>query len=255
MAVTQLPAVQGVSVASRTSAVSSAVVVNRPAVDRPFHPGTPGSSPWAGLKPKRPQCAAGIRMLPPPSLAVATLTTPAATAAADPLLEPPARRETSAGLRAGPQGKRASGGMVVCPRTTMPAARNCATHGSSASATEVETSVPLAGAGSPATAWLSLTARGTPSSGRVSPAARAVSAAAASRRAASCLRRTNACNRWISPALARAAVTSAVADVVPAWRSSSSRASVTAAAARAESQDPAAVSRSPSPRRRLRRAA
>ena len=42
-----------------------------------------------GLKPNKPQQAAGMRIDPPPSLAVATGAIPAATAAADPPEEPP----------------------------------------------------------------------------------------------------------------------------------------------------------------------
>src|SRR5262249_37561061 len=42
-----------------------------------------------GLRPKRPQQEAGILIEPPPSVACAMGTTPAATAAAEPPLEPP----------------------------------------------------------------------------------------------------------------------------------------------------------------------
>ena len=45
-----------------------------------------------GFIPTRPQHDAGIRMEPPPSLAWATGTIPAATAAAEPPLEPPDER-------------------------------------------------------------------------------------------------------------------------------------------------------------------
>ena len=41
-----------------------------------------GMRPWLGLRPTRPEKPAGIRVEPPPSLAVATGTRPAATAAA-----------------------------------------------------------------------------------------------------------------------------------------------------------------------------
>jgi hypothetical protein len=45
---------------------------------------------------------AGIRIEPPPSLACAALTIPAATAAAEPPDEPPDVRPRSQGLRVGP---------------------------------------------------------------------------------------------------------------------------------------------------------
>jgi malate synthase len=51
-----------------------------------------GSRPREGLNPNRPQYAAGMRMLPPPSEPWAIGTMPDATAAADPPLEPPASR-------------------------------------------------------------------------------------------------------------------------------------------------------------------
>ena len=42
-----------------------------------------------GLIPTSPHSDAGMRIEPPPSVAVATPTSPAATAAAEPPLEPP----------------------------------------------------------------------------------------------------------------------------------------------------------------------
>ena len=47
-----------------------------------------------------------MRIDPPPSLAWANGTMPAATAAADPPLEPPGVRDVSHGLRVGPPGQR-----------------------------------------------------------------------------------------------------------------------------------------------------
>ena len=58
--------------------------------------------PREGLRPTRPQAAAGIRIEPPPSLAWASGTIPAATAAAEPPLDPPGERSRSHGFRAGP---------------------------------------------------------------------------------------------------------------------------------------------------------
>ena len=58
--------------------------------------------PWLGLSPTNPQHDAGMRMLPPPSEALAKGTIPAATAAAAPPLEPPGVRSRSHGLRVAP---------------------------------------------------------------------------------------------------------------------------------------------------------
>ena len=70
-----------------------------------------------------------MRVEPPPSLAVAIGTIPAATAAADPPEEPPGVRSRSQGLRVAPK-RRVSvtamiphSGRVVVPTMTKPAAR------------------------------------------------------------------------------------------------------------------------------------
>jgi hypothetical protein len=55
-----------------------------------------------GLRPTNPHMLAGPRIDPPPSLACATGTRPAATADAAPPLEPPALRPRFHGLRVGP---------------------------------------------------------------------------------------------------------------------------------------------------------
>ncbi len=55
-----------------------------------------------GLKPNNPQQAAGIRIDPPPSLAVAIGVTPLATAAADPPEDHPEVLLKSNGLWQGP---------------------------------------------------------------------------------------------------------------------------------------------------------
>src|SRR5207302_11505552 len=83
-----------------------------------------------GFRPTTPHSLAGMRIEPPPSLACAAGTMPAATAAAEPPLEPPVERLGSQGLRVGPY---ASGSVVgsvpisgafVLPRNTNPAARS-----------------------------------------------------------------------------------------------------------------------------------
>ena len=84
--------------------MSATVRLTTPAVVSPG-PGTmsgPGLiRPRLGFSPTRPQAEAGIRIEPPPSEAWAIGTTPAATAAAAPPLEPPALRRRSHGVRAG----------------------------------------------------------------------------------------------------------------------------------------------------------
>src|SRR3954452_1276275 len=86
--------------------------------------------PRLGLSPTRPQQAAGMRIEPPPSLPCAIGTIPAATAAADPPLDPPGVREPSHGLRVGPVkrgsvvGRIANSGRLVIPTITNPAARS-----------------------------------------------------------------------------------------------------------------------------------
>ncbi len=82
-----------------------------------------------GFSPTSPQWLAGIRIEPPPSLACAAETTPAATAAAEPPLEPPGERSGSHGLWVGPYatgsvvGRIPSSGVLVRPSTTNPASR------------------------------------------------------------------------------------------------------------------------------------
>ena len=56
--------------------------------------------PYVGLKPEIPHSAAGWRTEPPVSEPSASGTSPAATAAAQPLDEPPGVRSGSQGLRA-----------------------------------------------------------------------------------------------------------------------------------------------------------
>ena len=58
--------------------------------------------PLVGFSPTSPQSDAGIRIEPPPSVAVATRTSPAARAAAEPPLEPPGEYCGFQGLRVTP---------------------------------------------------------------------------------------------------------------------------------------------------------
>ena len=134
------------------------------------------------FRPTSPLQAAGIRTDPPPSLAPAAGTMPAATAAPDPPDEPPGVRVTSHGLRAGPHRADSvtplapNSGVLVLPKMTRPASRKrrvtsaCSVATSWASARE-----PL-DVGKPAYSWArSLIRKGTPANGpvRVGSAARA----------------------------------------------------------------------------------
>lgn len=86
-----------------------------------------------------------MRIEPPPSLAPATGTMPAATAAADPPEEPPGLRLVSHGFLAGPNSSGSviplapNSGVLVLPKTTRPASNHrrttvaCSVAGTSAS--------------------------------------------------------------------------------------------------------------------------
>src|SRR5438477_6272397 len=83
--------------------------------------GPGGTRPREGRSPNRPHHAAGMRIDPPPSLAPAIGTMPAATAAAAPPLEPPGVRRGFQGLRVTPNAWgsvkpfSASSGVLVLP--------------------------------------------------------------------------------------------------------------------------------------------
>jgi hypothetical protein len=91
--------------------------------------GPVGLRPRLGLSPTSPQFEAGVRIDPPPSLAFAAGTMRAATAAADPPLEPLEVRSRFQGLRVGPKSSgsvtfvRPSSGVLVLPNITRPALR------------------------------------------------------------------------------------------------------------------------------------
>src|SRR5579872_606081 len=88
------------------------------------------------MSPTTPQKAAGWRMEPPVSEPSAATERPAATAAADPPLEPPGTRERSRGLRTGPYAEfsldepMANSSQLSLPSTMAPAAssRDTAVH-------------------------------------------------------------------------------------------------------------------------------
>src|SRR5579863_2638229 len=60
------------------------------------------TSPYVGLSPVTPQKAAGVRIEPEVSEPSANVTNPAATAAAEPLDDPPLQRVRSQGFKPGP---------------------------------------------------------------------------------------------------------------------------------------------------------
>src|SRR6478672_10824934 len=116
---------------SSIAAVSRTVRDTTPCTAAPFmdspDSGPDGVSPRPGLRPTKPQHAAGMRIDPPPSFAPAHGTMPAATAAADPPEDPPGVRCRSHGLRAGPQASGSviplapNSGRLVLPKITSPA--------------------------------------------------------------------------------------------------------------------------------------
>src|SRR4029453_8280483 len=100
---------------------------------RPAHispkSGPSGVLPRVGFKPTNPQQDAGMRIEPPPSLACPIGAIPAATAAADPPLDPPPTRRSRQGLRVAPLtndsvlAQRPSSGVAVLAMVTKPARR------------------------------------------------------------------------------------------------------------------------------------
>ena len=132
---------------SSQRAESSTVRVTQPITERPCQCSRAGASEIrsrCGLSPNRPQSAAGIRIEPPPSDAVAPAQRPAAVAAAEPPLDPPGVREVSHGFRVIPHAsvsvkpQMASSGRFVLPSTIAPAARRRRTISPSACGGRVE---------------------------------------------------------------------------------------------------------------------
>ncbi len=146
--------------------------------------------PTVGFSPTTPQTLAGDTIEPSVSVPTATGARPAATAAAEPELEPDGLRPAPCGFTVWPpsvlhplldRGERmlAHSDRFALPRITAPAARSPATRKASPNSAPARAGEPAV-AGSPATAMLSLISTGMPSSGpRVAPRARAVSLASA----------------------------------------------------------------------------
>ncbi len=118
------------AIASSISAASRTVRAIGPFVESPAHPSPAAGDdvirPRDGLIPTSPQHAAGIRTEPPPSLPCATGCIPAATADADPPLEPPAVCSRFHGFRAGGHsppsvtGRNPNSGVEVLPSRIPP---------------------------------------------------------------------------------------------------------------------------------------
>ena len=102
-----------------------------PSLQAPNHtspmPGPLEMRPRDGFSANSPQQAAGMRSEPPPSLPPAIGTTPAATAAAEPPLEPPGVCAVFQGLLTRPKACESltplspNSGRLVLPKTTAPA--------------------------------------------------------------------------------------------------------------------------------------
>src|SRR5580692_11033112 len=109
---------------SRTERVSACNTVSPP---QPSPPGAMETRPRDGLKPNNPQHDAGMRIEPPPSLACAAGTIPAATADADPPDEPPQVNPRFHGLSVAPQRSGSvmptspNSGVFAFPKITNPA--------------------------------------------------------------------------------------------------------------------------------------
>src|SRR3990170_6359317 len=91
---------------SRKKAASSTVLVRGPyTAVSPYSQrskGPRGTRPKEGFRPKAPVKLAGMRIEPPPSLAVTSGSTQAESAAADPPLDPPGVRSRFQGERVTP---------------------------------------------------------------------------------------------------------------------------------------------------------
>ena len=126
------------------------------------------SRPRVGLRPTSPLTDAGIRIEPPPSLAWASGTAPAATSAADPAELAPATCSVDQGLRTAPSRGCSAAALKpyseswLLPSGTSPVARYIRAKSPSARAGRpTQASVPCP-VGMPATSTLSLTTVGTP---------------------------------------------------------------------------------------------
>ena len=205
---------------SSATALSSTVWLTTPSIAIPPTNSPSGASdtrPRVALRPTRPQHDAGMRIEPPPSLACAIGTMPEATAPALPPDEPPVVREGSQGLRAGPKrsgsvtGKMPSSGVLVLPTMIAPASRRRRTSVLSSSGTQSPIAfMPIAQRIPLVSATRSLTAIGTPASGRSSPGS--IASASASARSSQSV--TNALSSSLRRSIASYAVSTSSRAVI-----------------------------------------
>src|SRR5262249_7090392 len=138
-----------------------------------------------GLRPTIPHIAAGCRMDPPVSDPSAAGTTRAATAAAEPPLDPPGVRSSAHGFRTGPNAEFsfedpiANSSQFVFPITTAPAVSRRSMTVASYGGTNRSRIFEDAVVRTPRVQMLSLIAIGTPASGAVCHLFRSLSIAAA----------------------------------------------------------------------------
>src|SRR5437867_10416684 len=123
-----------------------------------------GISPCVGLKPYTPQYDAGRIVEPVVWLPRAAGTTPAATAAAEPLEEPPGVYAGLCGLRVFPGVRVANSVVTVLPMTTAPAARSSDTTDASRDGVRPAWSTEPFSVGISAVSMMSLRPTGTPCS-------------------------------------------------------------------------------------------
>jgi hypothetical protein len=192
---------QAAPIAATASPRSSTVRARKPArgrtACRPGSVSNPPPSPSAavrGMIAAMPHAFAGCRRLPARSLPIPSGTTPAATRAASPPLEPPGPRVASSGCRVRPHtGLSVSWRYIACgtlalPITTAPAARTRRTISASSPSTRPRRLRIPSVVASPHTAKHSFTLTGTPARGPTPDAlfaivsSIAVASASASRR-------------------------------------------------------------------------
>lgn len=164
------------STASITSASSRTVGVSSPGASRvglsPVKPRV-GHAPTGATYPATPQNEAGLVSDPAVCDPRARGTTPAATAAAEPLEEPPGVWAGRCGLRVGPGWKYANSVVTVLPSGTAPARRSRSTSQASSATIRPWRSTEPHSVGNPATSMMSLTPNGMPRKGLPSGARRA----------------------------------------------------------------------------------
>ncbi len=174
--------------------------------------------------PTTPQSAAGWRIDPPVSEPRAIAAKPAATAAAEPPLDPPGTRAGSCGLRVGPKAEfsvddpMANSSRFVLPTTTAPAALSSSTTVASYGGRQPSRILDEHVVGMARVQRLSFKATGTPARGPTgSPRATAESTSSAAARASSARTRLKAfSSRSRLDTSSRCSSTIDLADLVPA---------------------------------------